>query len=144
MSDRSLVDAALLGLLANDAELRTLCPDGAFWDLAPAGARAFVLASLLDGTETPALDGQTMYERTVYLVKAVVLTSGGTTTRDAAARIHALLQYAELDLAPAGYASMVCRRIEPVRYTELDPAEKSSRWQHRGGQYELVSYPIAS
>ena len=141
MADRSLVDAALLGVLANDAQLAALCPDGVFWDLAPHGARAFVIASLFDGTETPALDAQTLYERAVYVVKAVVLTSGGTVTRDAAARIHELLQHAELDLAPAGYAAMVCRRIEPLRYVELDPAEKSARWQHRGGQYEVWSYP---
>ena len=86
---------------------RRCVPTASIWDLAPHGARAFVVASLLDGTETPALDRQTLYERTVYLVKAVVLTSGGTVTRDAAARIHELLQHAELDLTAAGYAAMV-------------------------------------
>ena len=135
------MDAALLGVLANDATLATLCPDGVFWDLAPHGARAFVVASLMDGSETPALDGQTLYERTTYLVKAVVLTSGGTVTRDAAARIHDLLQHVDLDLTAAGYVGMAIRRIEPLRYTELDPVEKSARWQHRGGQYEVWSYP---
>ena len=143
MADRSLVDAALLELLANDAALKVLCPDGVYWDLAPHGARAFVVAALLDGSETPALDRQTLYERTVYLVKAVVLASGGTVTRDAAARIHQLLHQAELDLTAAGYAAMVLRRLEPVRFTEIDPVDKSARWQHRGGQYELWSYPAA-
>jgi hypothetical protein len=141
MADRSLVDAALLELLANDAPLAALCPDGAFWDLAPAGAKAFVLAGIVDGTETPGLDSTTLYESTIYLVKAVVLTSGGSVTRNAAARIHQLLQHADLDLAAAGYSPMVLKRIEPIRYTEVDPIEKSARWQHRGGQYELLSYP---
>jgi len=142
MADASLVDAALLEVLANDPTLAALCPDGAFWDLAPAGARAFVVASLMDAADVPALDSQTLYERAVYVVKAVVLASGGTVTRDAAARIHALLEHATLDLTAAGYGDMVLHRIERLRYTELDPVEKSARWQHRGGQYELVSYPL--
>ena len=141
MADRSLVDAALLERLANDAALRALCPDGAYWDLAPAGARAFVLMALLDGSEVPALQRETGYERTIYLAKAVVLTSGGTVTRDAAARIHELLHQVDLDLAAAGYVALICKRIEPIRYTEVDPAEPSARWQHRGGQYEVMAYP---
>jgi hypothetical protein len=140
-ANRGLVDAVLVEVLNSDPVLTALCPDGAWWQLGPAGLRAFVTVSIADGTETPALDRDTLYERTIYVVKAVVAGAGNTTSEDAAQRIHELLHHAELDLSPAGYTAMVCRRIEPVNYTEIDPAEKSARWQHRGGQYELVSYP---
>ena len=142
MADWSLVDAALLEVLRADLVLAALCPGGVWWDLAPAGGpRAFVVASLADGTVTPALDRDTLFESTVYVVKAIVYGGGETTIAGAARRIDELLHDAELDLAPAGYAAMALRRVEPLRYTELDPVDKSARWQHRGGQYELVSYP---
>lgn len=130
--------------LANDAALMALCPDGVYWGAPQPGCTAFVIVALFDGTERPGLSGTTLYERTVYLVKAVMLSQGGSEARQAAARIHALLQNAELDLSAAGYQSMLCRRIEPLRLPpEFDPDEKSARWQHVGGQYEVWSYPAA-
>jgi len=140
MADAGLVDAALMEVLANDATLTALCPDGVFWGRAPAGATAFVIAALFDHTETPALAGDTLYERTVYLVKAVVLSASKTPSRTAAARIHALLHGAVLDLTAAGYVAMACRRVERVAYPELDPVN-SSTWHHGGGQYAVMAYP---
>lgn len=142
MADAGLVDAAIMEVLANDAALRALCPDGVFWGRAPQGSTAFVIAALFDHTETPALANDTLYERTVYLLKAVVQDSSKTPSRTAAARIHALLHGVgeELDLAAAGYVAMACRRIERVAYPEIDPVN-SATWHHAGGQYELLSYP---
>jgi hypothetical protein len=142
MSDSGLVDAAVMEVLANDATLTALCPDGVFWGRAPAGATAFVIAALIDHSEQPALDRQTLYETTVYLVKAVILNASKTPSRTAAARIHVLLHGAQLDLAPAGYQVMACQRLERVAYPELDPINAVT-WHHGGGQYAVMSYPIA-
>lgn len=141
MSDSGLVDAAVMEVLANDATLRALCPDGVFWGRAPAGATAFVIAALFDHREAPALAGDTLYETTVYLVKAVILASSKTPSRTAAARIHALLHGVPLDLTAAGYVAMDVRRLERVAYHEIDPAN-SSTWHHSGGQYAVMSYPV--
>ena len=141
MADPSLVDAAVMAHLANDAALMALCPDGVFWGLPPQKARASVVVALLDHSERPALESQTLFERSIYLVKAVVLMTDGAWPAGAALRIHELLHHAELDLTAAGYTAMVLKRIERVRLPpEVDPANKA-RWQHEGGQYELVSYP---
>jgi hypothetical protein len=141
MADASLVDSAVIDVLASDATLIGLCPDGVYWDLAPAGAQSFVIVSLADHDDTGGLDSRDLYERTVYQVKAVVESSGGTVARDAAARIQTLLNRATLDLTDAGYTPMACRRIRRIRFTESDPVAPATRWQHRGGQYELTASP---
>jgi len=140
VADAGLVDAAVMEVLANDATLTGLCPDGVFWGRAPAGATAFVVAALFDHTDTPALAGITLYETTVYLVKAVILASSKTPSRTAAARIHTLLHGAVLDLTAAGYVAMTCRRVERVAYPEIDPVNAST-WHHGGGQYEVMAHP---
>lgn len=142
MADSGLVDAAVIEILANDATLAALCPDGVYWGLRPAQApapRSFVIVALFDHREEPGFGG-TLYERTTYLVKAVVLATSKTPARQAAARIDALLIGAILDLAPAGYTAMDCRRVDRIAYPELDLANKAT-WFHHGGQYELMSYP---
>jgi len=140
MADTGLVDAAVMEVLANDAALRALCPEGVFWGRAPQGATAFVIVALFDALDTPALAGDTLYERTVYLVKAVILDSSKTPSRTAAARVHVLLHGVVLDLTPAAYVALNCRRLERVAYVEIDPVN-SATWHHAGGQYELLSYP---
>lgn len=143
MADSGLVDSAVMSRLANDAALKALCPDGVFYGLPPPACRAFVIVMLMDHEDRPGLGGVTLLERAVYLAKAVILSSSGTPAREAAARIHVLLDQAELDLAAAGYQPMACRRIERWRPApEVDPVEKSARWQHVGGQYEVTCYPI--
>lgn len=144
MADTGLVDAALMEVLANDAALAALCPGGVYWGLRPPPDElvhtAFVIVLLFDHAEEPGLSGITLYERTTYLVKAVILSKSRTPTRQAAARIHALLHGQMLDLTPAGYVAMDLRRVERVAYTELDPANKAI-WHHGGGQYESMHYP---
>lgn len=141
MADARLVDSALMTLLSGDAVLMTLCPDGVWWGVPPQGATKAVVVALIDHSERPALGGATLYERSVYLVKAVLLMVDGATPQGAAARIHELLHGAVPDLSAAGYTAMDLRRIERLRLPpEIDAANKA-RWQHEGGQYELMSYP---
>jgi len=143
MADAGLVDAAVMEVLANDAALSTLCPDGVYWGIRPAASPApgaFVIVALFDHREQPALDGDTLYERTNYLVKAVIFATSKTPARQAAARIHQLLHGAILDLTAAGYIAMDCRRLDRVAYPEIDLVNKAT-WHHHGGQYEVMSYP---
>jgi len=53
-----------------------------------------------------------------------------------------LLHGAVLDLSPAGYVAMDCRRLERVAYPEIDPVN-SATWHHAGGQYAVMSYPVS-
>ena len=143
MADSGLVDAAVMEVLANDAALTALCPDGVYWGIRPGGSPApgaFVIVALFDHREQPALAGGTLYERTNYLVKAVVFGTSKTPARQAAARIHELLHGAVLDLTPAGYTAMDMRRLDRVAYLEIDQMNKAP-WHHHGGQYEVMSYP---
>lgn len=141
MADTGLVDSALMELLANDAALTALCPDGVYWGVRPPGATAFVLVLLFTSLDRPGLNGITLHERTIYLVKSVVMAKSRTVPRQAAARIHELLHGTMLDLSAAGYAAMNLARIERVAYPEIDDANKAV-WHHTGGQYELMAHPL--
>ena len=140
MADSGLVDAAVIELLANDAQLTALCPDGVYWGVRPIpGGRSFVIVSLFDYIPRPGLADVTLTERTIYLAKAVIQATSRTPARQAAARIHALLQWAVLDLADAGHTAMQCRLIDRVAYPETDAANNAI-WHHAGGQYEVTHY----
>lgn len=136
-ADASEVDAALSSKLVNDAALTALMPGGVFFDIAAHGPTKFVIVSLLDHSDVYMYQGSA-YERSIYLVKAVALSSTGADVKAAAARIHTLLQ--DGALSPVGYSVMVVQRLERVRYTEVDE-DTDARWQHRGGQYEILVSP---
>ena len=146
MADSGLVDAAVMELLANDATLSALCPDGVYWNIRPPRvppnppASAFVIVALFDHIEQPGLGGITLWERTTYLVISRILAQSRTQARQAAARIQALLHGALPDLTAAGYTAMDFRRIDRVTLTEVDPIN-SATWHHFGGRYELMHYP---
>lgn len=116
----------------------TAMPDGAFFDIAPAGSQRFVIVSLAVETDEPMFGGSA-FEEAIYLVKAVGLSTSGADVKTAAARIHALLERGTLEIV--GYGLMSMRRVERVRYTEVDEVDRSIRWQHRGGRYEVVVQP---
>lgn len=144
MADSGLVDAAVMEILAQDATLTGLCPDGVYWSVVPPRpapalpATAFVIVAHFDSTERPGF-GVPLYETTIYLVKAVIQNTSRSPARQAAARIQKLLQGVMLDLTDAGYTPMDLRRLERVAYPELDPANKAP-WHHAGGQYALMHY----
>lgn len=118
--------------------LITLMTDGVFMDVAPNGLSKFVIVSLVIGQDEPQLGGPA-YEYAVYLVKAVSKGSSGLDVKAAAARIQTLLDYTALTVT--GYTHMLSRRIERVRFTEVDSIDKDIRWQHRGGRYEFYVSP---
>ena len=140
MTDTNVIDAAILAVLQNDAQLRTYCPDGVFWGVAPANTTRFVVVSQFDHVDHPGLDDWDLYETVTYLVKSVLAGTSGP-SKDAAARIHTLLHHTPIVLSPT-YELMQIRRTRRIRDTEVDPVDKSARWQHRGGLYEVTASPV--
>jgi hypothetical protein len=134
--DSSAIDAALIARLSADAPLTALCPDGIFWDMAPPGMQRFVLISLTAADDAPVFEGRA-WEDTLYLVKAVMLsTVANTKPKEAAARIDQVLEGATL--AATGFDTMIVRREQRFRTTEVDPRDPTIRWFHRGGWYRAV------
>jgi len=141
MADVGLIDAALVELLANDAALMTLCPDGVYWDIRPGGSPApgaFVIVSHFTYRATPGFGGP-LYEDNLYWVVARIAATSKVPARQAAARINVLLDGTLLDLSAAGYTAMHCRRVDRRADTDVDLANKAT-WHYHGGQYELMSH----
>lgn len=137
MPDSGLVDNALVDKLNADATLIALLPGKFHFEEGPPGATRFGIVSLVDHVDVPAFQGRT-FEESVYLVKAVALSTAATegNMRAAAARIDTLLE--GNPLTATGYTTMNVRRTARIRLTEVDEADPSIRWYHRGGQYEVV------
>lgn len=134
MPDSSDIDNALVAKLGADSTLLALAPNGVYVDEAPAGAKRFVIVSLIAGNDVGQFGGRA-YEDTLYLVKAVMLSSAGGDVKGAAARIDALLEDGSLTVS--GYSLMTMHREERIRSTEVDEVDPSIRWQHRGGRYRV-------
>ena len=135
MPDSSAVDAALVAKLGADATLLGYMPNGVYIDEAPPGMTRFVIVSVVEAHDEAQFSSRA-YEDVTYLVKAVALSTTVADIRAAAARIDALLEHGTL--APTGYTLMTMRRIERVRTTEVDEVDKSLRWHHRGGRYQVM------
>lgn len=141
MSESGAIDAALSAKLLNDAALTALMPDGIFFDIARKDVTRFVLISLINEDDDLMFNGRA-FEEHLYLVKAVALATTGADVRAAAARIDVLLDGPDA-LAIAGYSDTRIQRIHRVRYTEVDDTNET-RWQHRGGHYELWAVPLGA
>lgn len=136
MADSSLIDNALIAKLGADATLLALCPNGVYYGEAPPGSTRFVIVSLIDANDEPMFEG-TAFEDGQYLVKAVMLSSENGDIKAAAARIRTLLD--QQPLTVSGYGVSIVRRVAPMRNTEVDDLDKSIRWFHRGGRYQVVA-----
>lgn len=143
-SDSSAVEIALVKKLRDDSQLSALLPDGVFFSAADEGCTKFALVSMATAFDE-AMFRASAFEDYNFLVKAVVLNDDDGTTRLAAARINELLdpqppaQKATLDVE--GYNLMVMRRIDRVRYSDPDPQDQKTVWQHRGGHYQVMVCP---
>ena len=143
LPDSSDIDAAVLAALSADAQLKTLTPDGVWWDVPPQNSLRFVIVSLVIsqdlGAFGPARERR-LREGITYLVKSVLPGADGANSKAAAARIDRVLE--DTPLTIAGYHHLASYRIERVRATEPDPVDQSLRWQHRGGRYRVEVTPI--
>lgn len=139
MPDSSDIDDALIAKLLADATLTTLVPDSVYWQEGPPNRTRYVVVSLVDPHDDLMFGGRA-FETNVYMVKAVMRSDSGGNIKAAAARIDALLDGGTLTIP--GYTLMLMQRWPDsprVRETETDDADKSIRWQHRGGFYEVVA-----
>lgn len=136
-TDTAEVDKALLAKLLADSTLTSLMTDGIYFDVAPQGAKNFVIISQMSHEDSYDLGGQA-YERILYLVKAVGQATNVTNVKTAAARIQTLLQDGTLNAT--GYLLMYMRRSERVAKPEVDQ-DSDLRWQHRGGLYDVWVQP---
>lgn len=145
MRDSSAIENALVDLLRSDSTLSALLPDGVFYGHADEGCTKFVIVSMATSHDEPMFGGRA-FEDYNYLVKAVVLNDVDGTTLLAEARIDELLDpqppAPPATLSIAGYRLMAMRRIDRVRYPDPDPEDPSIVWQHRGGHYQIVAYPL--
>jgi hypothetical protein len=143
LPDSGEIDNALVNVLAADATLTALVPDGVFFDEAPQGMEAFALVSLIDGVTrsqwAATAAGRRAAEDCEYIVKAVMLSGSSANAREAAARIDELLQ--DATLAIDGYTCLSITRTNRIRDTEVDSVDASIRWQHRGGHYRISAAP---
>ena len=108
-------------------------------DVATGGAKRFVLVSLVIASDLGQFGGRAI-EDVLYLVKAVVFNGVNGDVPAAAARLDALLEDGRFPIA--GYELMSCVRAERVRGTEVDDADPSIRWYHRGGRYRVQATPL--
>lgn len=137
MADSSDIDQALVAKLSADATLLALMPNNVYVDEAPAGSTKFVIVSLVAEFDEHQF-GSRAFEDATYLVKAVELKGAAVgNIKAAAARIDALLDHGTLTIP--GYALMAMRRVERVRFTEVDEQDESIRWFHRGGRYQVIA-----
>lgn len=134
MSDSSDIDQALIALLGSDETLLSYMPNGVYWDEAPPGSTRFVIVSLVD-TVDEAVFGGRAFEDTLYLVKAVGLSTTSPNMKAAAARIDTVLD--EQTLTANGYVHMTMFREGRIRLTEVDDLDADIRWQHRGAYYRV-------
>jgi len=142
--DSAAIDDAMVARLTGDPQLQALIPAGPFFDVAGKGYTGFTLLSVHENVSIGQFGGQA-FERTVYQAKAVDLNTSSTNARQAAARIHALLEWEDgpPPLTIAGFDLLALRRVERVRYTEPDAANPDARWQNQGGLYEVITAPVA-
>jgi hypothetical protein len=135
--DSSAIDNALLAYLGSDPELLALCPNGVYWDEAPADGLTtrYVIVHLIEAVDVDEFNGRA-YEDVLYEVSARIMTTVGVdTARAAAERIEALLQ--DQPLTAAGFVWMATAR--EGRRREIVPDERNAaiRWFLRGGFYRV-------
>ena len=137
----SAIADALLAVLNGDPALMRLMPDGAFYAVAPASLKRFVIVSLIVAIDESVF-GQRAIENSLYLVEARARSDVGGDVDGAALQIEALIGHGGLTIP--GFALMTCHREEFVRTIEDDQYDTSIRWLRTGGQYRVqVSIPTA-
>jgi hypothetical protein len=135
------VTIALLQILQQDAPLRVLMPDGAWFAEAPSGSTRFVILQLVSSAEVPMFGGPA-YKDAVYLVEARALMTSGADVEAAFARITTLLT--DADLVIPGYGAMLSQFEEELETVEVDDIDPSIRWNRCGGHLHVMVAPSST
>jgi len=132
------VDVALVAVLANDAALMALLPDGVWLDVGKDDATRFAIVQHQSHVDEEGFRAP-LYEEFRYRVTARVLDKAVTAADAAAYRIHELLE--DQVLTVTGYTHMATLRVERIKTTEIDAIDNNIRWQIVGGDYEVFVSP---
>jgi hypothetical protein len=135
------VTIAILQILQQDAALRVLMPDGAWFSEAPPGSTRFVILSLVSSMDTPIFHGPA-YKESVYLVEARALMTSGADVEQAFARITTLLTDAQLTIPD--YGAMLVQFEEELETVEVDDIDPSIRWNRCGGHLHVMVAPLVA
>ena len=128
-----IVETALYGTLAGDAQLSTAAPGGVWRNVAPVGTRGvWVIYSWASETDAYTF-AERAYADFTYQVKAIAPGGSAGPAWAAAERIEELLTDQPVDV-PDGHL-MVLRREQVVSYTDTDGGEL---YQHCGGFYRVT------
>jgi hypothetical protein len=133
-------DEAIRLVLASDAALTALMPDGVYFDAAPPGLKHFVVLALVSEEDTATFEAGRTIEDALYRIQAVALDTSADTAAAAADRIDALLE--DVALVVADYSWMTTHREGRVRGTPEDPVDPSVHWQVIGGNYRVQMAPV--
>jgi hypothetical protein len=140
------ITVALYNALANDANLKTLLPDGIWigYALPVSATTPRTKFGILDLVPLVSQDvaqlGKRAYETRQYIVKAVTRDLSPVTANNAAQRMNDLLE--DVAIPATGYVWMTVHRIIPIEAVEADDVDPKLAWQHRGGYYR-VQYAVA-
>lgn len=141
MTTPSSIVTSVITLLANDAELATMLPDGIYFHAGPPSLNQFGLVLVVDGAFDAIFGGGGIYLLQV-IAKAVIRSGDVMPAEDAAGRIHAVLTGARDVFYGGGFALeggrlMAIVPMIPVAYSEPVEGDLDVYWQHRGSQYEI-------
>ena len=137
MADSGAVDAAVFAALGNDAQLKTLCPDGVYRNQAPQAKTRFLVVIQASHVDAAQFQGPA-FETFGYAVTAVLKDNSSVNASTAAARIRIVL---EAMPTVSGYIISIVQRTERIAYSEPDPVNPDQFWQHFGGLYEVMVTP---
>jgi len=137
------VDAAIVAVLAGDAALTALVPDGVWLTTAPARRplrTGFVIVQHQTHGDTEGFRAA-MYEEFRYRVTAWVLSPSPAPAAAAAYRVHELLEDTVIT-GITGYTHMSSLRVDRVGPdVQIDPIDNELRWQIAGADYEVFVSP---
>lgn len=119
-------------LLTGDATLMALATGGVHSQRVPQDtAPPYVVFAQQSALDHYAFTRRAWEER-FYLVRGITKGSNADAADDIAARIDTILNDATLTVA--GYANIVCRRVNPIEYTE---SPGGVEYHHAGGVYRI-------
>lgn len=133
MNESYAVDKWLYATLHGDSTLLAAAPGGIHADAAPMGTTGvYVTYAMMANADLLTLSGVRMFNKNLYIVKAVGAGQSYGVVQTAAERIDALLKRTAGSVT--GGLILSCVREEIVRYSEL---VEQRQFRHLGGLYRI-------
>lgn len=133
MNEAYAVDKWLYTVLHGDATLLAAAAGGIHADAAPMGTTGvYVVYAMMANADLLTLSGVRMFNRNMYVVKAVGEGASYSVVKTAAERIDTLIRRTSGSVT--GALILSCVREEIVRYSEL---VEQKQFRHLGGLYRI-------